>query len=312
MRREVKPLLKKLEEEEGFKITHLAFDILFSFVFTGMEGFYANADYTQYSVVELEGFWKWSVYFKTRFPGYDFDPEVQMIFPSVLPRLSYSWVMNLLKSTKWSDEDIALFEETLAQHGSLFLDGKESVNNVALASYVRSGNSLSRKYIEDIAGILTGSTSDNRISRSFALSVCGFKGENHWGDNVWVYKTHIPTILSTASLQKVSKAIVCVRNPFDVVCSAIQLRLTFTHNLTSKNNIALEFPEFWDGYIKNTAWLYNITLEYWTQVAERKVMPVHFYRFEDLVSDPLKVLKGIFEFMLGVKDLEGTFAWRRI
>ena len=47
-------------------------------------------------------------------------------------------------------------------------------------------------------------------------------------------------------------------------------------------------------------------------MAERKVMPVHFYKFEDLVSDPLKVLKGIFEFMLGVKDLEGTFAWKRI
>jgi len=76
----------------------------------------------------------------------------------------------------------------------MFLDKSESIGNIVLASYVRSGNSMTRKYLEDITGIATGSNSDNRISRSFALTVCGFKGENHWGDNVWVYKSHMPTV----------------------------------------------------------------------------------------------------------------------
>ncbi len=195
----------------------------------------------------------------------------------------------------------------------MFLDKSESIGNIVLASYVRSGNSMTRKYLEDITGIATGSNSDNRISRSFALTVCGFKGENHWGDNVWVYKSHMPTVQGDLlNNQFLNKAIVCVRNPFDVVCSAIQLRLTFTHNLSSKNNIAQEFPEFWNEYITQTAALYNNFLDYWTKAADQKVLPVHFYKYEDMVSDPLKVLKGIFEFLMGIDNIEETYLWQRI
>jgi len=47
-------------------------------------------------------------------------------------------------------------------------------------------------------------------------------------------------------------------------------------------------------------------------VAERKVVPVHFFRYEDMLTDPLGVLKGVFAFMLGIDDIEGTFIWHRI
>ncbi len=46
MRREIKPLLENLERDEGFTISNLTLDILFSYVFTGLKGFYANEDYT--------------------------------------------------------------------------------------------------------------------------------------------------------------------------------------------------------------------------------------------------------------------------
>jgi len=160
------------------------------------------------------------------------------------------------------------------------------VNKISFSSYLRSGNSLTRKYLEDITGIVTGSNMDNRFTRNFALTFCGFKGEVHYDDSVWIYKSHVPSVQGDFKNQMLNKALVCVRNPFDVACSAIQLRLTYTHTLTCKNNIAKEFPEFWTEYLTQTSGLYNNFMDYWVQVAEQKVVPVHFFRYEDLITDP--------------------------
>ena len=170
---------------------------------------------------------------------------------------------------------------------------------------------MTRKYLEDITGIVTGSNMDNRFSRNFALTHCGFKGEVHYGDSVWVFKSHVPNVQANFTRQFISKAVVCVRNPFDVACSAIQLRLTYTHSLSARNNVATEFPALWNEYLVQTTRLYNNTLEYWTQAAARRAVPVHFFRYEDMLSDPLGVLKGLLAFMLGVESVEGTFVWHR-
>ena len=46
--------------------------------------------------------------------------------------------------------------------------------------------------------------------------------------------------------------------------------------------------------------------------AERKDVPVLFLRFEDLVMNPEPELYKMMQFMLGIKDLTGTNAERRI
>lgn len=102
--------------------------------------------------------------------------------------------MELFKSKTWTEEDEAIFEEVSKKHGCLFLDETCPVNKVAFTSYVRSGNTLTRKYFEDITCIITGSNMDNRFSRNFALTLCGFKGEVKYDDSVWVFKSHVPSV----------------------------------------------------------------------------------------------------------------------
>ena len=46
--------------------------------------------------------------------------------------------------------------------------------------------------------------------------------------------------------------------------------------------------------------------------AKDKQVPVHIFRYEDLVSNPQKTLEGIFCFMLGVPSVEGTVLQKRI
>jgi len=41
-------------------------------------------------------------------------------------------------------------------------------------------------------------------------------------------------------------------------------------------------------------------------VVELKKNPVHFTRFEDLISQPATELEEIFKFLLDIEDIEGT------
>ena len=52
--------------------------------------------------------------------------------------------------------------------------------------------------------------------------------------------------------------------------------------------------------------------EYWINIAEEGTIPVHFFRFEDLSTNPEKVLREIFEFSLGVESIKDTYIEKRI
>jgi hypothetical protein len=58
--------------------------------------------------------------------------------------------------------------------------------------------------------------------------------------------------------------------------------------------------------------LYKNFLDYWTKFADSKQLPVYFFRFEDLVTEPYNVLSEILEFMLGVESIEGTYIEKRL
>ena len=84
-----------------------------------------------------------------------------------------------------------------------------------------------RKYLESVTGVVTGSIYPNFFTMNFSLLSAGFKGETHHDDDsVWVFKAHHPFLFSQVSNPKVAKALVCVRNPLDVIVSFMQLRLT--------------------------------------------------------------------------------------
>ncbi len=65
-------------------------------------------------------------------------------------------------------------------------------SSIMYATYPRSGNSLMRKYFENITGIATGSDMVMKHGPNVALQHCGFKGEGMMDDRCWIKKSHYP------------------------------------------------------------------------------------------------------------------------
>jgi len=86
------------------KIDQLSVDRLFTYFFVAEDAFLANGDYTQFSVVELDGFKRWSSWIKERFAGYSIDPETMIITPTSAPRVNFQELMQLFLSKDWTKE----------------------------------------------------------------------------------------------------------------------------------------------------------------------------------------------------------------
>lgn len=64
--------------------------------------------------------------------------------------------------------------------------------------------------------------------------------------------------------------------------------------------------------MRDMARLWNEYNAYWHEVSKKGDVPVYFFRFEDLLTEPRKVLLSIFEFLLGAESLEGTYIAHRV
>lgn len=130
-----------------------------------------------------------------------------------------------------------------------FLDGKVDMtgNRVALSSYPRAGNSLSRSYLEKITGIPTGSEARTDLTLQFI----GLVGEGHSAtDEVWINKTHYPCIVpGMTKTMNINKQIYLMRNPMDVIVSIAHMLMTMSHELVPKEQYYIDFPEFWEDWI---------------------------------------------------------------
>ena len=115
-----------------------------------------------------------------------------------------------------------------------FLDGLEAENDqdsLILASYPRSGNTLLRKYLENITGLVTGSDMALFLENNKVLMEAGLQGEGIMDKRVWVIKTHFP---EASGIEKfgAERAILLVRNPLDCIVSYFNLHLTGSHSTT--------------------------------------------------------------------------------
>ena len=105
-------------------------------------------------------------------------------------------------SKEWAEnKEVKEFEEALVKSKgqALFLDKKDKVDSILYASFMRSGNTLMRKYLENVTGIATGSIYPNFYTMNFSLLAAGFKGETHYDDSVWLFKAHHPFLFSQVS-----------------------------------------------------------------------------------------------------------------
>jgi hypothetical protein len=100
---------------------------------------------------------------------------------------------------------------------------------VVYATYPRSGNSLMRKYFENVTGVATGSDMIMKHHANFALQMCGFKGEGIIDDRCWIKKSHYPFKFHFSKPFDSEIAVVCTRNPLDVTPSFFYLIFTQTH-----------------------------------------------------------------------------------
>ena len=90
-------------------------------------------------------------------------------------------------------------------------------NIVSYSSYPRCGNSFLRKYFENITGVVTGT--DMSLEFNVELQLMDFKGEEITDESVWIKKSHDPKNNRNNKTHKCNKIVVCVRNPFDIICS---------------------------------------------------------------------------------------------
>jgi hypothetical protein len=68
-------------------------------------------------------------------------------------------------------------------------------NSVVYATFPRSGNSMVRKYLENITAIATGSDMVMRHVPNISLQIAGFKGEGITDNRCWIKKSHFPLSL---------------------------------------------------------------------------------------------------------------------
>lgn len=130
--------------------------------------FYATKDFTLFSTVELNGYKLWSQWKSELFPGMEWDPSTLTMKNVSNPTLNWEETKRLLLATSWTQEEESIFEN-LTKGGALFLDGAPKDDMVAFSSFFRSGNTLTRKYFEEVTGVLTGSNQINSNVGVFTL-----------------------------------------------------------------------------------------------------------------------------------------------
>ena len=83
--------------------------------------------------------------------------------------------------------------------------------SVCYATYPRSGNTLMRKYFENVTGTVTGSDMILKHSPNVALQFCGFKAEGITDERCWIKKSHFPYVLPFQWNWSNDLAVVCTR-----------------------------------------------------------------------------------------------------
>ena len=74
-----------------------------------------------------------------------------------------------------------------------------------------------------------------------------------------------------------------------------------------------DYPEWWEKFVNQQVHSHTLYYKYLIKdcVTEGQ-NPIYFLRYEDLVKDQAKELKGLFRFLLDKDDLTGTNVLKRI
>ena len=104
--------------------------------------------------------------------------------------------LNEHRTLMLTDYNEKLYKEKIADDSfgrtqTKFLSGGLD-DAISYTSYPRSGNTMLRKYLENITGIATGSDQIMKWTLNVSLQYQGFKGESIVKERCWINKTHYP------------------------------------------------------------------------------------------------------------------------
>ena len=153
---------------------------------------------------------------------------------------------------------------------------------------------------------------DNTLHISVMLQMMGMKGEDIVDDTVFVVKTHSPWCMPFAPKFFANKAVCVVRNPLPVFVSWVNLLALCNHNSPSPFEYETEYPEWWNWWIHDCAEMMRRWYAHTMHDSRLRQIPTLYVRYEDLVSSPEREMRDIMRFILGVDDIKGTNAERRV
>jgi hypothetical protein len=70
--------------------------------------------------------------------------------------------------------------------------------------------------------------------------------------------------------------------------------------------------DYWQDFQQVCAKTWGKWHKVWLERASNPKTPIYFFRFEDVLADPLTELTNLYKFMLGMESLEGTVIEQRI
>lgn len=87
--------------------------------------------------------------------------------------------------------------------------------------------------------------------------------------------------------------------------SHVHLQNLGSHSLVPRERYDIDFPDYWE-------WIINIEMQAIEEFFALSManlcnkVPTYIIRYEDVVADPLPVLRDLFSFILDTPDITGT------
>ena len=243
-----------------------------------------------------------------KFPTYQFDKICRIVPGPTSKTFSFDQLKehllskDLSKDANFNPDDLRFLDGTVDMTG----------NRVAFQSFVRSGNTFLRRFIEQITGVYTGS--DMSIDYTFFEAMMGLVGQGHTNDDnqVWLTKTHFPLQMTGTEHAFAAEKMICVvRNPLDIIASYAFFVSMKSHSLVPEEKLNERFPAWWKEWVTTMAEQISYNHDYIVDTLSEKI-PSYIFRYEDLILDPEPVLLECFRFLFDVHTLEGTVLEARI
>jgi hypothetical protein len=165
------------------------------------------------------------------------------------------------------------------------LDTINDFPHVGLLSFENSGENLLRFYLEHIFKIKTQSN----IKKEFLPKQTLFQNNTNNLDLSWIICSDFPIRFKFEYIQtEIAMAIIITRNPIEVIMS---LALKDSILIEDSLNKADELIKQWKLFHK-----------YWINAP----IPVYIVKYEELLEQPLDILKDLARFVLGIKTIDET------